>query len=108
MPKYKKPMGVKKTAAKAEKMKKDITKSSSGSPRESTKRIVRQNSRGKVTAGEKFLGVYGQTSTEKKAEKIVQTRREADRGKTATRAKGIAARQAKVAKARRAKKAVGN
>lgn len=106
MAKYKAPMGVKKTAKKAEQAKKDVQ--NKGVPRESTKRIVRQNTRGSVSLGDKMFGVYGQTATERKAEKVVQARREGERTRTASRAKGIAARQSAKAKAKRQARSLGN
>ena len=109
MAKYKgtKPMGVKKTAKAAKEKAADIR--SSGTPRESTKRLVRQNTQGgKLSLGDRMFGVYGQSKAEKKASDIMQSRREGERSRTASRAKGIAARQKKVAQARRQKKALGN
>jgi hypothetical protein len=107
MAKYKEPMGVKKAAKEAKKKASDIR--SSGTPRESTKRLVRQNIQGgKLSFGDKMFGVYGQSKTEKKASNIVQSRREGERSRTASRAKGIASRQKKIAQTRRKKKALGN
>ena len=110
----KEPMGVKKAAKEAKEKAADVRSRSTDFnykkvPRKSTKRLVRQNTRGgKLSLDEKMFGVYGLSKTEKKASDIMQSRREGERTRTASRAKGIAARQAKVAKARRAKKALGN
>lgn len=103
----KKPMGVKETAKKARIAKEDLARYKE--PHYSTRELVRKNTRG-LRLDEKILGVPRGTlnKTEEKAAKVMQARREGERTRTASRAKGIAKRQAKVAKARRAKKALGN
>jgi hypothetical protein len=108
-----KPMGVKKTA-KAAKEKamdvrsKDLDFDYKKVPSQQTKRLVRQNVKGKVSLGDRILGIATQSKTEKKASTIMQNRRENERNRTAARAKGIAARQKKVAQARRRAKSLGN
>ena len=120
-------MGVKKAAEEAAKRAKKqspqaIGTSISGKPRTttSTAKIARQNTRGgKLTLGDKISFTYPmsdeivgrpsfKSKSEYKAAQIIQSRRGAETSRTASRAKGIAKRQAKVAKARRAKKALGN
>jgi hypothetical protein len=107
MAKYKEPMGVQKAAKTAKEKSENLRRGVA--PKESTKRIVRRNTQGgKLSLGDRMFGVHGQSEAEKKASDIVQTRRESESSRTASRAKGIAARQKKVAKARRQKKALGN
>jgi hypothetical protein len=102
-----KPMGVKKAAKTAKEKAGELR--GGATPKESTKRLVRQNTQGgKLSLGDKMFGVYGQSKTEKKASAIMQTRREGERSRTATRAAGIAARQKKAAQARRRAKSLGN
>ena len=105
----KKPMGVKETAKKTRIAKEDLARFKE--PHYSTRELVRKNTRGgKLALDEKVLGVPRGTlsKTEEKAARVMQARREGERTRTASRAKGIAKRQAKVTKARRAKKALGN
>lgn len=102
-------MGVKEAAKKAQKAKEDLAYYKE--PHYSTRQLVRKNTRGgKLSLTDKVVGVSRGTlsKTEEKAAKVMQARREGDRTRSASRAKGIAARQTKVAKARRAKKALGN
>jgi len=106
----KKPMGVKEAAKKTRIAKEDLARFRP-EPRYSTIELVRKNTRGgKLSLEEKLLGVDKNflSKTEKKAAKVMQARREGERTRTASRAKGIAKRQTKVVKARRAKKALGN
>jgi hypothetical protein len=102
MAKYKEPMGVKKTAKKAKKAKEDII-SSTKKPSTSTRALMVKNTRGakspEITKG----GFISETAT-----RAMQARREGERTRTASRAAGIAARQKKVAQARRQKKSLGN
>ena len=102
-------MGVKKAAKEAKIAKENLALYKE--PHYSTRKLVRKNTRGgKLSLEEKVLGVFRGTlsKTEEKAAKVMQARREGERTRTASRAKGIAKRQTKVAKARRAKKALGN
>ena len=52
--------------------------------------------------------VVGASKVDKEAGKIIGTRMKSDRTRTASRAKGVAAREAKKAAARRKAKALGN
>lgn len=102
-------MGVKEAARKTKWAKEELARFEE--PHYSTRELVRKNTRGgKLSIDEKVFGVPRGTlnKTEEKAAKVMQARREGERTRTASRAKGIAKRQAKVAKARRAKKALGN
>ena len=120
-------MGVKKAAQEAAKRAKTQSPQRLGTSilglqrvTDSTARIARKNTRGgKLTLGDKVMlsravtsGSVGEPSfkskSEYKAAQVIQSRRGAETSRTASRAKGIAKRQAKVAKARRAKKALGN
>jgi hypothetical protein len=102
-------MGVKEASKKATKNKNYLTNFAVDEPHYSTRELAVKNSR-KLRVDEKIFGVSRGTltKTQEKAAKIMQDRREGERTRTASRAKGIAKRQAKVAKARRAKKALGN
>ena len=123
----KEPMGVKKAAEKTAKRAKTESLSKLGKFRSgnqgvssSTARITRKNTQGgklslkdKVTLSDFYtMGKVGRPAFKSDEEymgaRIVQSRRSGETSRTASRAKGIAKRQAKVAKARRAKKALGN
>ena len=80
-------------------------------PHWTTREYVRRNTRGgKLSLDEKVFGIPRGTlnKTEEKAAKVMQARREGERTRTASRAKGIAKRQAKANKAARARRALGN
>ena len=87
---------------------------------DSTARLTRQNSRGgKLTLSDKVglsrvvtAGIVGKPSFksegEYRAAQIMQSRRAGETSRTASRAKGIAARQAKVTKAKNRQRSLGN
>jgi hypothetical protein len=72
--------------------------------------LARKNIKGKLGFFDAdFSGkIQDPTKLEKKSGKIIGTRMKNERSRAATRAEGIAAREKAKAKARRAKKALGN
>ena len=101
------PMGVKKAAKTAQKKKEELARFKE--PHYSTRELAVKNTR-KLKLDEKVFGVSrgSLNKTQQKAANVMQARREAERTRTASRAKGIAARETAKAKTRRQIKALGN
>ncbi len=103
------PMSPKDAAKKAKMAKEDLARFKE--PRASTRQLVRKNTRGgKLTLDEKIFGVSRGmgNKTEAKAAKVMQARREGDLTRSASRTKGIAAREAAKTKAKRQSRSLGN
>jgi hypothetical protein len=101
------PMGVKKAAKTAQKKKEELARFKE--PHYSTRELAVKNTR-KLKLDEKVFGVSrgSLNKTQQKAANVMQARREAERTRTASRAKGVAARQTKAAQVRRQKRSLGN